>query len=174
MLRDLDKRLIEEEMKHHNVAFADEIDITIEVAEKLLKEYDVFELTDHYYDGDPYECEVCPKLNGEDEKMSIRCTECPYFKEWRKNEEVRLRRLTWVEVEGPGTWDMTQKECNTKASNILKEIYWNTKFPEYGAIDCNSRVWRVNSLHEDFINLFIYTRDVKGRDTWIVFKKKGN
>lgn len=171
MLRDLDKRLIEKEMKIHNVAFADEIEfLTVEFVKKLLKDYDVLELTTHYYDSDPYECEVCSYW--EDEESELCCHNCPYYIDWMKNDEVRLRNVTWIDVEGPGIWDMTQEKCNSIASEVLKNAYWGLIFPEHN-IDYTSRVWKIESPSADLIDIYIYLRDVKGYDTWIVFKKKG-
>lgn len=150
MLRDMDYRLIESEMKRHNVEYIEEMELTYNYIMELFKHYDVHEYTSHFYDGMPDQCDECEKDS---------CDSCNVYKDYCGTED-QLSRETWVDVWGAGIWGESQRSVNNRVKAILLDILYNDD-------DKMDRLW-INK-ENNYVNLFYYNRD-RHSDNWFVFK----
>ena len=163
MLTEMDKRLIAKEEKRfsHIEKLVPLFDSSnpIKSIEELFKNYNVQETTQHWYDSSPrfddISCDLC-----EDKK----CNDCEAWEKWNGSEK-QLSFNNWIDVYGPGIWDMSQEECDEQAKEILTKTLSKGENIE--------RLFFVKSTKEsEYYNIFYYNRDRKYFDWWFVFKRK--
>ena len=71
----------------------------------------------------------------------------------------------WIDVEGPGIWNMTQEEVNKRGIKTFKnEILQDNDF--------EIRTFYYQPPDDKYFNIFWYNRDRQRFDYWFVFKKK--
>ena len=162
MLTNLDKKLIEQESHRFDtkkvkrwLKCLEECPITYD---ELFEKYNLHEFTIHWYDSGPrfsnISCDLCDDKN---------CNKCSIWKEWDGSKK-QLTYNTWIDVEGPGIWGMSQKECNNlvkkRIDRILKDEDFDLRFYYYQPPD------------ENYINFFWYNRDRERFDYWFIFERK--
>lgn len=159
MLRDLDKKLIEKE-KHRFDTKEFKRDLfpleSCPIAyEALFTKYDLHEFTEHWYDGDPPQCRLC---------NNYICEDCNARKQWMGSEE-QLSFNNWIDVWGPGIWDMNQSECNRMVKDIFRnEIYKDTEMKD--------RLFWYQPPTQEYFHMFYYNRDRKNKDYYFIFKMR--
>lgn len=110
----------------------------------LFHHYQVLEFTIHYYDADP-DYEFAKDLTTEE------------------FEEKRLTYNTWVDVFGPGIWDMSQKQVDGYAK-------WNLDwFRRSGHLA--GRCWL--GYNDKMLHLYCYGRDIHEYDLYFVMLPRG-
>ena len=163
MLTDLDKKLIERESHRFDtkevktwLKHLKECPITYE---QLFKNYNLHEFTIHWYDSMPrfdnISCDLCDR----------NCDKCSIWKEWNGSEK-QLTYNNWIDVEGPGIWGISQKECNNLAKRRIDRILEDRDF--------DLRFYYYQPPDENYIHFFWYNRDRERFDYWFVFKKKAD
>lgn len=115
MLREMDYRLIESEMKRHNVEYIEELELTYDYILELFKHYDVSEYTNHFYDRMPDQCDECEEDS---------CDGCNVYKDYCGTED-QLSCESWVDVWGAGIWGESQQDVNNRVKAILLDILYN-------------------------------------------------
>ena len=128
-----------------------------------LKEYDIKEISEHWYDSEPPECQTCDIHAMEREYGKYPCGNCPYWKHWSQTENC-LTKLTWIDICEPEDDGYTQKEVN--------EIYDHMVVDLLESIDLVGRVYIVSLSKSTDILIYIYARDEKSCDYGFVLEKK--
>lgn len=83
-------------------------------------------------------------------------------KAYKEYESERILFCNWQEPYFKGNWGMTQLKVDRIAKNTLKE------FKRY-----NNQKDRVYiSIKKDEIRIFLYSRDIVGKDVWFIFYRK--
>lgn len=166
MLTELDKKLIEQEShrfdtkneKHWLKPLID-CDI-VKSLEDLLENYNLYEFTMHWYDSSPrfdkISCDFCEDIRA--------CDECQIWEDWNGSEE-QLTFNSWIDVEGPGIWGVTQEEVNKR---VIK-IFENEILPDN---DFKIRTFYYQPSDNKYFYIFWYNRDRERFDYWFVFEKK--
>ena len=85
---------------------------------RIFAKYDVSELTEHYYDRP---CPACEDCDPNAEKELEECVKCKEFRKWEFSHE-QLTFNNWIDVYGPGFWDMNQYDANKMAEDLIEEI----------------------------------------------------
>lgn len=162
MLTEMDKRLIIKEEKRFPsidklLPLLDESN-PVKNIEELFKNYQVHEITQHWYDGGPrfmrIQCDLCEDKD---------CDNCKIWHEWVGSEE-QLSYNNWIDVSGPGIWEMTQEECNLQAKQILSEALTKKENIE--------RLFFVKPKEEnEYYSIFYYNRDRLVYDWWFIFRR---
>lgn len=162
MLTDLDRKLIEQESHRFDtkeikrwLRCLEECPITYD---ELFEKYNLHEFTIHWYDSSPrfdnILCDLCDDKN---------CDKCPIWNEWNGSEN-QLTYNTWIDVEGPGIWGMSQKECNNLAKRRINRILEDRDF--------DLRFYYYQPSDENYIHFFWYNRDRERFDYWFIFEKR--
>ena len=165
MLKELDKKLIQKEMERfgrkEKLKLIIDTSCPVSSIEELFNKYESFEITEHWYDSEPNECNFC-NIN----KPNCNCAECSIWKKWDKSEK-QLSFNNWIDVAGPGIWGIDQKKSDKYTKDILEEILKDKEYTErlFFYIPKSNQA-------KDYFNLFYYNRDRDNRDIWIVMKKK--
>lgn len=128
-----------------------------------LKEYNVKEISEHFYDSSPPECQTCDIAQMEKEYGPYPCSACPYLEVWRQTEDC-LTKLTWIDVWGPELWDMTQEQTNEMYDHMIVDLLEE--------IDLTDRVYLFTLKGSTNIMIYIYLRDIKSYDYGFVLEKK--
>ena len=159
MLTDLDKKLIEREAHRFDTKNAKRwlkpiTECPIDY-DDVINNYNLHEFTMHWYDAGPRheKCHHCKKS----------CDDCKIWLEW-KGSEAQLSFNNWIDVEGPGIWDMTQEECNERTILTFEEMFNNGGF--------NERTFYYQPPIKKLFDIFYYNRDRNGCDYWFIFEKK--
>ena len=153
MLRELDRILIlEEQVKYGKEFILKPVDFSIE---RILRKYNAYCITEHWYDSDPPECDNCLKDS---------CKDCDIYAKWENSYE-RLSRETWVDLWDVGSWGFSQQEVNDLARRFL--IEW------IGHQCGHKERLFYYKPDPDTINIFYYGRDKELSDYWFEFIKKG-
>ena len=152
----LDKFLLNEERRYNHPLYSFNI-IPIESFDKLMKDYDVYEFTEHWYDGPPRECYECN--HNED------CDKCIHMKEWEDSYE-QLTFNNWIDVWGPNTWGATQEDANRMVKEIFEKVILKDK-------EFKERLfWYQPPANRSYFYLFYLDRDRTKEDFWFVFKRR--
>lgn len=131
-----------------------------------LKDYDVKEITQRWYDSSPPECKTCNIDQMEKEYGKYPCSTCPYIENWSHTEDC-LTYLNWIDAWGPHLWDMSQDETNEMYDHIIVDLLEEVE-------DIDERVYLIkfpDDVRSDIL-IFIYARDVKTCDYGFVLEKK--
>jgi len=165
MLRELDKKLIEQESHRFDTEEVKTwlkpiLESPIKKFDDLFKMYNLHEFTIHWYDGSPsfvkISCDLCEDRG--------KCNKCQVWKDWDGSEE-QLTFNNWIDVEGPGIWGMNQKEVNKRGIETFKnEILQDEDF--------EIRTFYYQPPDDKYFNIFWYNRDRNRFDYWFVFEKK--
>ena len=150
-MNDLDKKLIELEMKRLDVKYAEELELTYDYIYWLFKEYWVEEYANLFYDSSPKECNDCT-IDG--------CDGCEIWDKWHLSEK-QLSFNNWVDVWGRGIWDESQQSVD----NRVKQIFLNILDDE----DLEYRLWIFERDGKKWI--YYYDRD-RFSDYWFIFRRK--
>lgn len=160
MLTEMDKRLIQKEQEdEHFKCFEPLLPLLhpscpVKTIEELFANYHIHETTQHWYDSDPNECHNCKRRE---------CRNCTIWKKWEYSEK-RLSFNNWIDVYGPGIWDMSQEESDKQAEGILTEAIKNINNAE--------RLFFTQPKDDkNYFYIFYYNRDRKFCDWWFIFKK---
>lgn len=152
----LDKLLLSEERRNGHPLYSFGI-IPIKTFDELIKKYDIFEFTEHWYDGPPRECYEC--------NHNKDCDKCVYIKEWEGSYE-QLTSNNWIDVYGPGMWGSTQDDANRMVKEIFEtEILKDKEFEK-------RLFWYQPPADRSIFYLFYLNRDRKQSDYWFVFKRR--
>ena len=173
MLTELDKKLIaKEEERFPFMKLKPLLDDSnlIKSIEDLFEQYEIQEITQHWYDSEPKDetgysiCEKC------EVSSNPRCNKnCNIWNNWEKSEQ-QLSFNNWIDVYGPGIWDMTQEESDEQAKNILSNALTKGENLERLFFSENNTKKEKQTYH--FYDIFYYNRDRKYYDWWFVFRRK--
>ena len=131
-----------------------------------LKNYNIKEITQQWYDSSPPECQTCDIDQMEKEYGKYPCGACPYLESW-SNTENCLTYLNWIDAWGPDLWDMSQDETNEMYDHIIVDLLEEAE-------DIGERVYLIkfpDDVRSDIL-IFIYARDIKTCDYGFVLEKK--
>ena len=162
-MRDLDKKLLQETIEEFKLK--DSVYIKLDhPCETLdyLKDYNVKEIGEYWYDVDPPECKTCNSYDPTN-YTHIHC-DCQYLLNWKTSEQC-LSELTWIDVWGPGFWDMTQEQTNELYDHMIVDLL------EDGLGDRFYLFNKITDIPTD-IMIYVYARDKKSRDYSFVLEKK--
>ena len=160
LMRDLDKKLLEETLKELN---RNAVYTKFEHPHKLLdylKDYNVTEISDYWFDEDPPECKTC---HFQVSKRKRPCEYCPFLAIWKTSEEC-LSKLTWIDLWGPEIWDMTQEQTNEMYDCMIVDLLEE--------IDLTDRIYLFTLKDSTDIMIYIYLRDIKSCDYGFVLERK--
>ena len=160
LMRDLDRKLLKETFEQFD---KDITYIKLDHPHELLdylKNYNVKNIGEHWYDADPPECKTCHfQIN----KKEHPCNSCPFLAIWKISEKC-LSEPTWIDVWGPDSWDMGQEQTNELYDHMIVDLLEE--------IDLTDRVYLPNLKNSTDITIYIYTRDIKNCDYSFVLEKK--
>lgn len=125
-----------------------------------LKEYNVKEISEHWYDSSPPECKTCHFQVSKEERP---CDNCKFLTMWETSEEC-LSKLTWIDLWEPGLWNMTQEQINEMYDYMIVDLLEE--------IDLTDRVYLFTLKGSTNIMIYIYLRDIKSCDYGFVLEKK--
>lgn len=131
-----------------------------------LKDYDVKEITEQWYDSSPPKCQTCNIETMEEEYGPYPCSACPYLEAWSQTEDC-LTYLNWIDAWGPDLWDISQDETNEMYDHIIVDLLEEAE-------DIGERVYLIkfpDDVRSDIL-IFIYARDIKTCDYGFVLEKK--
>lgn len=154
VLTDLDKELIEGEMRRFNMKYMEGLELTSDFIDRLFASYDLFEWTVCWYDSPPKECDNC--------SYDISCLECEPLKKWSGSRE-QLSYNNWIDVYGPGYWGWNQSK-----SNLTAKEFFNTILES----DTENKLWIGEK--RGYLNIYFYDRPEFASDQWFVFKRATN
>lgn len=158
-MRDLDRKLLKETL---NGFKKDSIYIKIDHPHILLdylKDYNVKEISEHWYDVDPPECKTCHFQVEE----KYPCDNCPFLAIWETSEDC-LSKLTWIDFWGPESWGITQEKTNEMYDHMIVDLLEE--------IDLTDRVYLFTLKGSTNIMIYIYLRDEKRCDYGFVLERK--
>lgn len=152
MLRELDRQLIREELQRFDTPNAEQLQLTQEYIEDLLSAHYCKELTEHWYDDSPNECEECDKDD---------CCSCQVLKQ-HEGSEKQLRFNNWVDVYAEGVFSETKEQVDGRARCFLESILRDA--------DKDGRLW----LCQDdwLLYIYYYNRDREKEDYWFIFEPR--
>ena len=140
MLTDFDRRLITAENKDLKP-----VDFSIE---RILRKYHAVQITCHWYDSDPPECNKCERW----------CDDpCNTWIEWNGS-EAQLTHEVWVDIWGEGIWGMSQADVDKFAVKLFKQR------------GMKGRLFYVKPSPDE-VWIYYYHRDVAKCDYWCIFKE---
>lgn len=131
-----------------------------------LKDYDVKEITEQWYDSSPPKCQTCNIETMEEEYGPYPCSACPYLEAWSQTEDC-LTYLNWIDAWGPDLWDISQDETNEMYDHIIVDLLEEAE-------DIGERVYLIkfpDDVKSDIL-IFVYARDIKTYDYGFVLEKK--
>ena len=160
-MRDLDKELLQEAIEEFKLkdSVCIKLDHPCETLD-YLKDYNVKEIGEYWYDADPPECKNCFILLNCDYCQDY----CQYLKDWKTSKDC-LSKLTWIDIWGPDFWDMTQEQTNEMYDHMIVDLLEN------GLGDRFYLLSKITDVSTD-IMIYVYARDIKSCDYGFVLEKK--
>lgn len=159
-MRDLDRKLLKETLKWFNKDTSHTKIDRPHILLDYLKDYNVKEISEHWFDEDPPECKTC---NLHHTKEYRPCDNCEFLAMWETSEKC-LSKLTWIDLWGPETWGITQEKTNEMYDHMIVDLLEE--------IDLTDRVYLFTLKDSTNIMIYIYLRDIKSCDYGFVLEKK--
>lgn len=178
-LRDIDKRLIKEELSRDNNDFGWEYHYekpSNKFIDKLLNHYYLHEMCENFYDSEPdidsdlydkyYDYEYNYGSISKDKLEDYKASHDKVMHIYSKHEQCdRLTYLVWQEPYAEGIWSYTQKKCDRIARKTLKLIR-----RKYGR-SLKDRFFVTRNIVDGkkMVNIYFYGRDIIELDYWFIF-----
>ena len=159
-MRNLDRKLLKETLTWFNKDTSQTKIDHPHILLDYLKDYNVKEISEHWFDKDPPECKTCHSYTGK-EKYS--CDNCPFLAMWETSEEC-LSKLTWIDFWGPESWGITQEKTNEMYDHMIVDLLEE--------VDLTDRVYLLILKNSTNIMIYIYLRDIKSCDYGFVLERK--
>lgn len=161
LMRDLDKELLQKAIEEFKLkdSVCIKLDHPCETLD-YLKDYNVKEIGEYWYDADPPECKTCHfQIEGK-----YPCDSCPFLAVWKTSKDC-LSKLTWVDIWGPQFWGITQEKTNEMYDHMIVDLL------EDGLGDRFYLLSKITDVSTD-IMIYVYARDIKSCDYGFVLEKK--